>query len=165
MGSSIHRRLIEGFMRYVFHCFGHENIRAKHAKTIEFTKDAHLTPRGDCIIGVRADYDLESVKRLQGRIRITVEVDGLQDTFRASVNPAFDDGHEMVLRRSRFGSKRTLGVNLNKGAAGLDRDIVRLMRDPQAEMKVILECVGRGKECRGEAELETATRAASLCEV
>ncbi len=153
-------------MRYVFHCFGHENIRAKHAKTIEFTKDADLTPKGDCIIGVRADYDLQSVQKLQGRIRITVEVNGLQDVFRASVNPAFDDDHEMVLRRSRFRSKRTLGVNLNKGAAGLDRDIVRLMRDPQAEMKVTLECMGKGNAGRGkEEELEAAARAASLREV
>ena len=152
-------------MRYIFRCFGHENIRAKHVKTIEFTKDAHLTPRGDCIIGVRADYDLQSVKRLQGRIEVTVEVDGLRDTFRASVNPAFDDDHEMVLRRSRFRSRRTLGMNLNKGAAGLDRDIVRLMRDPQAQMQVTLECVGKGKGCRCEGELGAATRIASLREV
>jgi hypothetical protein len=152
-------------MRHIFHCFGHENIRAKHAKTIEFTKDVHLTPRGDCIIGVRADYDANSVKRLRGRIRITVEVNGLQDTFRASVNPAFDDDHEMVFRRSRFRSKRTLGVNLNKGAIHLDRGIVRLMRDPQAKMKVTLEPVGKGGGCQGEEKQEAATLAAALPEV
>ena len=132
-------------MRYVFHCFGHENVRAKHPKTIEFTKDAHLTPRGDCIIGLKADFDLPSVKRLRGRIRITVEVNGLQDTFWAFVNPDFDDDHEMVFRRSRFRSKRTLGIHLNKGAIGLDRDIVRLMRSPETKMKVVLECVEKDK--------------------
>jgi len=136
---------MRAFMRYVFHCFGHENIRAKHGKTIEFTKDAQLTPRGDCIIGVRADFDLRSVKRLRGRIRITVEVNGLQDTFRALVNPDYDDDHEMVFRKSRFRSKRTLGLDLNKGAIGLNRDIVRLMRDPQAQMSVTLECMGKDK--------------------
>jgi len=132
-------------MSYAFYCFGHENIRAKHAKTIEFTRDAHLSTRGDCIIGVRADFDLSSVKRLRGRIRITVEVNGLQDTFRALVNPDFDDDHEMVFRRSGCRSKRTLGVYLNKGAVGLDREIVRLMRDSQAKMKVTLECEGRAR--------------------
>jgi hypothetical protein len=35
--------------------YGHPNIRSLHAKTIEITKDEHLTPRGDCIIGVRAN--------------------------------------------------------------------------------------------------------------
>lgn len=139
-------------MRHIFHCFGHENIRAKHTKTIEFTKDAHLTLRGDCIIGVGADFDLLSVKRLRGRIRITVEVNGLQDTFRAFVNPDFDDDHEMVFRKSRFRSKRTLGVNLNKGAISLNRNIVRLMRDPKARMKVILECVEKGKERSRDSE-------------
>jgi len=145
-------------MRYVFHCFGHENIRAKHPKTIEFTKDAHLTPRGDCIIGVGADFDLHSVKRLRGRIRITLEVNGLQDTFWASVNPDFEDDHEMVFRKSGFRSKRTLGVKLSKGANGLNRDIVRLMRDPKTKMKVILECVGKGKKRPGDGGLEPRRR-------
>ena len=35
--------------------YGHPNVRSLHAKTIEITKDEHLTPRGDCIIGVRAN--------------------------------------------------------------------------------------------------------------
>jgi hypothetical protein len=130
-------------MKYVFHCSGHENVRAKHAKTIEFTKDAHLTPKGDCIIGIQADFDLASVKELQGKVKITVEVDGLQDTFWAIINPGFDDEHEMVFRRSRFRSKRTLGIRLNKGAIGLDRDIVQLMRNPETRMKVTLECAGK----------------------
>ena len=131
-------------MRYVFHCSGHENIRAKHTKTIEFTKDTELTPKGDCIIGVGADFDLPSVKKLRGRIRITVEVGGVEDSFRAVVNPEYADDHEMVFRRSRYQSKRTLGVSLNKGAIGLDREIVRLMKSPQARMKVTLECVEKG---------------------
>ncbi len=35
--------------------YGHPNVRSLHPKTIEITKDEHLTPRGDCIIGVRAN--------------------------------------------------------------------------------------------------------------
>jgi hypothetical protein len=126
-------------MRHEFHCCGHENIRAKHHKTIEFTKDTDLTLRGDCIIGLGADYDLATVKRLEGQVRITVEVGGLQDRFRAIINPGFDDDREMVFRRSTFRSKRTLGIRLNKGAISLNRDIVQLMRDPTARMKVTLE--------------------------
>ena len=132
-------------MKYVFHCLGHPNIRAKHPKTIEFTKDVHLTPRGDCIIGIGADFDLASVKSLRGRLRITVKVEGLQDTFWAFANPYFDDEHEIVFRKSGFRSRRTLGINLNKGAADLNRDIVRLMRNPEAKMEVVLECIEKGK--------------------
>ena len=42
-------------MRYEIEFFGHENIRSNHKKTIEITKESHLTPRGDCIIGVGAN--------------------------------------------------------------------------------------------------------------
>ena len=35
--------------------YGHPNIQSLHAKTIEITKDEHLTLRGDCIIGVKAN--------------------------------------------------------------------------------------------------------------
>jgi hypothetical protein len=33
---------------------GHTKIRGTHRTTFEFTKEAHLTERGDCIIGVGA---------------------------------------------------------------------------------------------------------------
>jgi hypothetical protein len=136
-------------MKHVFYCFGHENIRARHTKTIEFTKDAHLTPRGDCIIGVMADFDVHILKRMKGRIRVTVEVGGMQDTFRAYVNERFDDDHEIVFRKSGFRSKRTLGVNLNKGANRLDRDIAQLMKHAHSRMKVTLECAERDRPNRG----------------
>ena len=42
-------------MRHEIEFFGHENIRSNHKKTIEITKESHLTTRGDCIIGVRAN--------------------------------------------------------------------------------------------------------------
>jgi len=126
-------------MRYSFHCLGHKNIRAKHYKTIEFTKDSNLTPRGTCIIGVRADFDVSSLKRLSGRIKIVVEVNGLLDTFYATINPDFDDEHEIVFRKSNYRSKRTLGFNLDKGANRLNRDIVKLMQNPDQKIKVTFE--------------------------
>ncbi len=126
-------------MRYSFHCLGHKNIRAKHYKTIEFTKDSNLTPRGTCIIGVRADFDVSSLKRLSGRIKIIVEVNGLLDTFYATINPDFDDEHEIVFRKSNYRSKRTLGFNLDKGANRLNRDIVKLMQNPDQKIKVTFE--------------------------
>ncbi len=42
-------------MRYEITFFGHENIRSNHKKTIEITKESHLTSRGDCIVGVNAN--------------------------------------------------------------------------------------------------------------
>lgn len=126
-------------MKYVFHCYGHKNVRATHPKTIEFTKDSDITVRGDCIIGVRADFDRTELKKLSGKVTITVEVDNLKDTFKAVINPRFDDEHEVVFRKSPYKSKRTLGVKLNKGAHRLNRDIVQLMQNPDTVMKVTIE--------------------------
>ena len=41
-------------MRFEIQFSGHENIRSNHQKTIEITKESHLTPSGDCIVGVNA---------------------------------------------------------------------------------------------------------------
>jgi hypothetical protein len=41
-------------VRFEIQFSGHENIRSNHQKTIEITKESHLTPSGDCIIGVNA---------------------------------------------------------------------------------------------------------------
>ena len=40
-----------------FSARGHENIRGVHKTTFEFTKEKELTLKGDCIIGVNADFD------------------------------------------------------------------------------------------------------------
>jgi hypothetical protein len=134
------RRAAQGHPgEYTFRCYGHENIRAKHHKTIEFTKDMDLTRHGTCILGVSADFDVDRLKTLSGKIKITVEVEGLTDKFYATINPDFDDEHEIVFRRSRYRSRRTLGVLLNKGANTLRRDIVQLMKDPKQVMEVTLQ--------------------------
>ena len=33
---------------------GHKNVLSLHKKTVEITKEPHLTVNGDCIIGVNA---------------------------------------------------------------------------------------------------------------
>ena len=130
------RRRYESELRYVFRCYGHRNIRAKHTKTIEFTKDEEIGLKADCIIGVKADYDLSKLKRFRDNILITIECDEIADEFHAIVNPNFSDESEVVLRKSRYRSPRTFGVMLNKGADGLKRDIARLMQEPEKEMTV-----------------------------
>jgi hypothetical protein len=126
-------------MRCSFHCFGHPNIRAKHHKTIEFTKDRDVTRTGTCIVGVRADFDADALRQLSGKVRVTLTVDALSDAFTAVVNSRFDDDHEVVFRRSRYPSKRTLGIFSSKVAIGLNRDLVRRMQDPAARMTVTIE--------------------------
>ena len=49
-------------MIYKFSAYGHENILGTNKKTFEFTKDRDLSLKGDCIVGVNADFDLEKLK-------------------------------------------------------------------------------------------------------
>ena len=49
---------------FQFPCYGHENILSTHKTTIEFTKDSELTLDGDCILGIKADFN--SIRALRG---------------------------------------------------------------------------------------------------
>ena len=95
-------------MQYTFTCFGHPNILAKHVKTVEFTKDKELTERGDCIIGIKADFDLNELKKFSKKVKficsvIDPETNGeLSSEFKCFVNPEFSSDHEIVLRKSHF---------------------------------------------------------------
>ena len=130
-------------MEYIFHVYGHPNIKATHVKTLEFTKDTDLTARGDCIIGIRADFDTEELKKFEKKVRVICEIDAegekLVSEFKCKVNPQFDDVHEVVLRKSGFLSDRTYGLGLNRGANHLDRRMVELLHDPKQVMTVTIK--------------------------
>jgi hypothetical protein len=130
------KRRYESNLEYSFRCYGHPNVRAKHPKTIEFTKDTEIGLKADCIIGVDADFDLGELKKFRERILIAVQCGGLADEFHAIANPDFDDDREVVIRKSRYRCRRTFGVMLNKGANGLKRGMAELMRRPTSEMIV-----------------------------
>lgn len=129
---------------YSFTVYGHPNIRATHVKTLEFTKDDFLTERGDCIIGIKADFDAASLKRFSKKISVICSLqdpqtgEDLISIFKCKVNPDFDSDHELVLRKSGFTSERTYGLGLKRGSNHLDRRIVELLQDPEQKMQVTI---------------------------
>lgn len=131
-------------MQYTFNCFGHPNIRAEHVKTLEFTKDTDLSLKGDCIVGINADFDLAKLKEFSKKVRVSCVVldpetgQKIVSVFKCKVNPAFNNNHELVLRKSGYGSDRTFGQGLNKGSNHLDRKMVRLMQNPVTKMQVTI---------------------------
>jgi hypothetical protein len=119
--------------------YGHPNIRSLHAKTIEITKDEHLTPRGDCIIGVRANKACanldEALKhRLKSnsavvRIEIIVAnesflITGMGDNRLSMLNP-----YDIVIRRTNFACPRTMSVLCNKASSEVPRKMVERLQD------------------------------------
>ena len=113
--------------------FGHPNIRSLHAKTIEITKDEHLTPRGDCIIGVKADKacaDLdESFKhRLKSNSSVVrMEIMVGDESFLIS---GMGDGRLSMLN---FVCPRTMSVLCDKASSDMPRKLVKMLQDQETK--------------------------------
>ncbi|MBS7645879.1 MAG: DUF371 domain-containing protein [Candidatus Bathyarchaeia archaeon] len=127
---------------------GHKEIRATHPTTFEFTRERHLTWRGDCIIGVmasKAASDLSdefkaAARRMDTVIRVRMEVEGVTDEASGRGHPSlsYTDVKSLVARRSGYVCGRTLMIHSNKAAKDLSRALVDLMRSPKARMEIIL---------------------------
>jgi len=128
---------------YEFKAYGHKNITSKHKTTLEFTKDEDLTLKGDCIVGVNADFSLEKIKEFikslkTKRIKIIIElkstkkstkqISSVQEIQRisehkkikeeiiAEINPDFNSEREIVIRKSDFKDERTFAIRADKSA-------------------------------------------------
>lgn len=129
-------------------CYGHENVKATHRSTLEITKEDYLTPRGDCIICVKASKGLKDINeelkkalRRGERIRIRIIVDDLVDEIVAfgDENLSFENEVSMVIRKSTYIDGRTLAVKATKAAKDIKREIVERLKNP--EQKVIVELI------------------------
>ncbi len=130
---------------YMFTAWGHPNIKATHQTTLMLTRDADCTARGDCIIGVKADFNLNQLQELvkkAGKLVMAITVKQgrkvLQERVEAAANTLFSDSNEIVLRKTDFPSPRTLGIRADKAAFELGREMVGAMRNPTQKIEVIL---------------------------
>jgi uncharacterized protein len=119
--------------------YGHPNVQALHAKTIEITKDEHLTLRGDCIIGVRAnkacaDLDEALKHRLKSnsvvvRIEIIVANESFLITGMGDHRLSMLNSNDIVIRRTNFACPRTMSVLCNKASSEVPRNMVERLQD------------------------------------
>ena len=153
-------------MRYSFACYGHENITAKHKTTLEFTKDHELSLEGDCIVGVKADFSLDSLKNFinktknqceNKRISITIKTikkdknnnnkiknddklkKMIEEKITAEINPEFNSDNEIVIRKTNFLSERTFAIRADKSASELNRNLIDFLKDKTNKVMVVLE--------------------------
>jgi len=90
-----------------FRIYGHENVRALHKNTIEFTKDDFLSVNGDCIVGIKAEFDPVKLKEFVKNhkfCKISLRVGAWEDIMYAKTNSDFEDAHELVIRLGEFPS-------------------------------------------------------------
>lgn len=130
-------------MKFVeFNATGHENVRAMHKTTFEFTKSSVLSLDGDCIVGVNADFDAEKLKEIiftHDKIKITISAGFSSEIIEAIANKRFNDCEEIVVRMGEFDSSRTLGIRASKAAIHFSRDFIEKLKNPNQKIKVRIE--------------------------
>ena len=128
-------------MRFEIQFSGHENIRSNHPKTIEITKESHLTLNGDCIVGVNASASCAELptslkKKLQNpnsKVTLSIKV-GTHEFHvegRGHENLSLTHLEDIVIRKSNFVCPRTLAVNCDKASDLIPREMISLLQNPK----------------------------------
>ncbi len=129
-------------MKFEIEFSGHKNILSNHKKTLEITKESHLTPRGDCIVGVNAKSSCADLpKELKNKLKnpdskIIFSIKVGDDIFEIEGwgHPELILSHteDIVIRKSDFICPRTLAIKCDKASDSLPRDMVTALQDPKA---------------------------------
>jgi hypothetical protein len=127
---------------------GHANITAKHATTLEITKEIGLTKNGDCIIAVGASKGLlelsETFRILcaDDNARIILEINAAEivEIVQGRGSSSFTLSHheDIVARKSLHVTDRTLIIAANKAARDINRRLVRALRSPDTSVRIRL---------------------------
>lgn len=126
---------------YSFKCYGHKNITSSHNNTLEFTKDKDIGKIAHCIIGVNSEFSLEKIKEEisnKEKLTVTVQADDVKEEIVCLVNTDFDDEKEIVIRKSEFNSKRTLGIRCDKASSDLSSKLKDKFKNPEQEIIVTI---------------------------
>ena len=121
---------------------GHKNVLSLHKKTVEITKEPHLTVNGDCIIGVNAgiaciDLPEKFKKKAQNsnsEIIFTIKVGSSSFIIRGKGSEKLTLKHknDIVLRKSAFVCSRTLAINCDMASDDIPRTMIKKLQKPNA---------------------------------
>jgi uncharacterized protein len=129
----------------VVRCRGDPAVTSRHPSTFAVTTDNHLTPAGDCIIGICADTGAAGLSSPFRRI-IATEGSKLitrlicRDTCvlvhaQGGTGLLLDHPGDLVWRKSTFACGRTIGIRSDYAARDLPPGLVSLLR--QGEVLVV----------------------------
>jgi hypothetical protein len=128
--------------------YGHKNIRATHESTLEITKEAELSKRGDCVIAVSANKSMtdlssefkENLRKENAKITILIEAGDTVEVVNALGSSRLILTHptDMVVRKSNYRCNRTLAIQADKAACNLSRKFVEKLKNPKQKVKITL---------------------------
>lgn len=123
--------------------FGHPNVQSLHTRTVEITKEEHLTLRGDCIIGVRAEKACADIgeevrhKLAKSDTRVKIEIIVGNDAYEISgagdERLTLQNKHDIVIRKTNFVCPRTLSVRCDRASSDISRGMVKALQDPHTK--------------------------------
>jgi len=135
-------------VKYEIEFFGHKNIRSNHKNTIEITKESHLTPRGDCIVGVSANSSYKDLpeelknklKNPENTIEFLFKVEDIEFSLKGKghSNLTLTHQEDIVLRKSDFTCPRTLSVKCDKASDLVPREMVTKLQNPKTKGLLII---------------------------
>ena len=126
---------------FKFTAEGHKNIRALHETTFEITKDSYLTPRGDCIIGVKSEASasdlpdwLKNGIRSGGLVLVIICSEGICDSVigYGSYKIQLSDPRKMIFRKSNYIGPETVMIRASKAAKDIRRELIERLKSGSA---------------------------------
>ena len=127
---------------------GNENIQATHCSTLEITKEAKLSKRGDCIIAVSSNKALadlsfrfsDNLRAEKSRITLIIEAGNTSEVVNAFGSSKLVLTHptDIVVRKSDYICSRTLAIHADKAACDLSRKLVENLKNPKQKVKITL---------------------------
>jgi hypothetical protein len=131
-----------------FWALGHANIHAIHPTTLMFTKDIHVSQKGDCIVAMSADKSVadlsaqfkEELRKLKAKLTVTIEAGDFREEIKAKGSPKLYLCHptDIVIRKSDYICSRTLAICADKSSNDLSREFVEKLQDPKQKVKITL---------------------------
>jgi len=134
-----------------FHAKGHQNVRANHKTTLEFTKSPDLTPRGNCILAVGSSIapvdfkdQTKALLRSPNNFLLEMEVDSLVERLTGFGHPdlSLTSDEEMVFRKSGYISGRTVLVRCDKASVDLNPEFRKRLKDETKSVEARLYLLG-----------------------
>ncbi len=136
----------------ILHCRGHPNVSGRHPTTIEVTTEDHLSPHGDCIVGIGADKGASGLSPRFAKAlarddailisRFSCQESVMEITSRGNRAMTLDHPADLVWRKSSFVCGRTVGISSDYAAGDFPRDLISLLCNGGnllVEMTVIVE--------------------------
>jgi hypothetical protein len=132
----------------IIFAYGHKNIRATHESTLEITKEAELSKKGDCIIAVSANKAMrdlssefkENLREENAKVTMLIEVEDIAEVVNALGSSRLILTHptDIVVRKSNYICNRTFAIQADKAACDLSRRLVEKLRNPKQKVKITL---------------------------